>query len=74
MTDLTGQRVLIFVGDDYEDLELWYPVLRLREAGATVTRAGPVAGTIYHGKHGYPSEQAGIAVLRRGVAGGGLHL
>ena len=44
----------MFVGDDYEDLELWYPKLRLIEAGATVTVAGPEAGTGYSGKHGYP--------------------
>ena len=26
---LSGKRILIFVGDIYEDLELWYPKLRL---------------------------------------------
>jgi protease I len=31
---LADLRVLMFVGDDYEDLELWYPKLRLAEAGA----------------------------------------
>ena len=30
---LSGKRVLIFVGDDYEDLELQYPKYRLIEAG-----------------------------------------
>ncbi|MCE2809496.1 MAG: hypothetical protein LW850_03760 [Planctomycetaceae bacterium] len=36
MTDkkLSGKRVLTFVGDIYEDLELWYPKLRLIEEGA----------------------------------------
>ncbi len=52
--DLTGQHVLILVGDSYEDLELWYPKLRLIEAGAGVTVAGPRADTLYRGKHGYP--------------------
>src|SRR5262245_32406217 len=51
---LDGKRVLVFVGDDYEDLELWYPKLRLIEAGAHVTVAGAEAGRIYRGKHGYP--------------------
>ena len=51
---LSGQRVLIFVGDDYEDLELWYPRLRLLEAGAQVVVAGAQAGHKYLGKHGYP--------------------
>jgi protease I len=49
-----GQHVLMFVGEIYEDLELWYPRLRLIEAGATVVVAGPEARTAYAGKHGYP--------------------
>ena len=36
---LDGKRILIFVGDIYEDLELWYPKLRMEEAGAAVTIA-----------------------------------
>lgn len=51
---LSGQRILIFVGDDYEDLELWYPKLRMIEAGASVTVAGLKAETAYRGKNGYP--------------------
>lgn len=51
---LDDKRVLIFCGDDYEDLELWYPKLRLEEAGVHVTLAGPDEGGQYAGKHGYP--------------------
>ena len=51
---LAGRRVLVFVGDIYEDLDLWYPKLRLIEAGATVVVAGPEAGQKYAGKNGYP--------------------
>jgi protease I len=51
---LSGKRVLIFTGDIYEDLELWYPKLRLEEAGAHVVLAGPKAKTQYVGKNGYP--------------------
>lgn len=51
---LTGKQILTFVGDVYEDLELWYPKLRLIEAGARVVVAGPEASTRYLGKHGYP--------------------
>lgn len=47
-------RYLMFVGDDYEDLEVWYPKLRLAEAGGRVVLAGPEAGARYRGKHGYP--------------------
>lgn len=51
---LTGLRILTFVGDIYEDLELWYPRYRLLEAGAEVEVAGEKAGHKYLGKHGYP--------------------
>jgi len=47
-------RFLMFVDDAYEDLELWYPKLRLEEAGAHITVAGPQANRTYAGKHGYP--------------------
>jgi protease I len=51
---LAGRRFLMFVEDIYEDLELWYPKLRLIEAGAEVIVAGPKAGQKYAGKNGYP--------------------
>ncbi len=53
-TVLPNCRVLMFVDDVYEDLELWYPKLRLIEAGAHVTVAGPKGNHVYAGKHGYP--------------------
>lgn len=51
---LAGKHILVFVGDIYEDLELWYPKLRLLEAGARVVVAGDKARQKYAGKHGYP--------------------
>ena len=54
MPSLTGKQILIFVGSDYEDLELWYPKLRVEEAGATTVLAGLEAGVTHLGKHGYP--------------------
>jgi protease I len=52
---LDGIRILALVGEEYEDLELWYPKLRLEEAGAHVTVAGSMQGRTFSGKHGYPS-------------------
>ncbi len=47
--------LLAFVDDLYEDLELWYPKLRLEEAGfATRLAAREIKG--YSGKHGYPAK------------------
>jgi protease I len=61
---LADLRLLMFVGDDYEDLELWYPKLRLTEAGAHVIVAGPKGDTTYRGKHGYPCRSdAAIALM-----------
>jgi len=54
MQSITDSHFLFFVDDIYEDLELWYPKLRLTEAGAHVTVAGPKADVVYKGKHGYP--------------------
>ena len=47
--------VLAFVDDIYEDLELWYPKLRLEEAGYAVRLVAPEIKT-YSGKHGYPAK------------------
>ena len=51
--ELKGKKVLILADEMYEDMELWYPKIRLTEAGATVKIAG-VEKKTYHGKHGYP--------------------
>lgn len=50
---LKGRRVLFFAGPQYEDLELWYPKIRLEEEGAATTIAG-LGEKTYQGKHGYP--------------------
>lgn len=53
--ELSGRRIAVLAEDIYEDLELLYPLYRLREAGAEVTVVGPQAKT-YTSKHGYPIE------------------
>src|SRR5690606_25128842 len=47
------RTILFFAGPMYEDLELWYPKIRLEEEGARTVVAG-IGETTYHGKHGYP--------------------
>ncbi len=49
-----AKRVLAFVDDIYEDLELWYPKLRLEEAGVEMHLAG-LELRVFKGKHGYPA-------------------
>ncbi len=48
-------RVAVLVEQKYEELEVWYPVLRLREAGYAVSLVGPEAGKTYPSKLGYPA-------------------
>jgi len=48
------KTLLAFVDDLYEDLELWYPKIRLEEAGYGMRLAGPMLKT-FAGKHGYPA-------------------
>lgn len=54
--DLKGKKIAVFVEKFYEDLELWYPVMRFREAGAEVAIIGPKRGETYESKHGYPAK------------------
>jgi protease I len=50
---LEGKTILFFAGPLYEDLELWYPKIRLEEEGARTLVAG-TGEKHYQGKRGYP--------------------
>ncbi len=50
---LQGTTVLFFAAPLYEDLELWYPKIRLEEEGARTVVAG-LGERTYQGKRGYP--------------------
>lgn len=52
--DLRGKKVAILVADQYQELEVWYPLLRFREDGAEAEAIGAEAGKTYHSKKGYP--------------------
>lgn len=54
--DLKGKRVAVLVEQQYQEMEVWYPVYRLREAGCQVTLVGPEAGQSYPSKLGYPAK------------------
>lgn len=49
------KKIMILVEDGYEDQELWYPLLRLREANFEPVVVGNELRT-YKSKHGYPVE------------------
>src|SRR5579859_2263378 len=52
--ELQGKRAAVLVEQMYQEMEVWYPVYRLREAGCKVTLVGPEAGHTYASKLGYP--------------------
>jgi protease I len=52
--DLKGKRIAILAADLYQEMEIWYPLLRFREEGAETVAVGAVAGATYSSKKGYP--------------------
>jgi protease I len=54
--ELQGKRAAVLVEQQYQELEVWYPVYRLREAGCKVTLVAPEAGQTYPSKLGYPAK------------------
>jgi protease I len=59
--ELKGKRVVILAEDNYQELELWYPFLRMREAGAEVLIIGMPGVENYQSKLGYPVKVDAIA-------------
>jgi protease I len=51
---LQGKRVAIMLDQQYQELEVWYPLYRLIEAGAQVSCVASDANTAYASKLGYP--------------------
>lgn len=48
------KKVAVLVENIYEDLEVWYPILRLKEEGFEVKAVGSGTAKEYKGKYGYP--------------------
>lgn len=60
MASLSAARVLVLGADDVEDMELLYPLYRLREEEVAVTLATP-GGAAVRGKKGYGPIEADTA-------------
>ena len=52
--ELKGKRIAILAENNYQEMEVWYPLLRMREAGAAVTVVGMPGMAEYKSKLGYP--------------------
>ncbi len=50
--ELNGKKVVVLAEAEYDVLELWYPTIRLREAGAEVQIAGTGSASTYLAGHG----------------------
>lgn len=50
----TARRACVLVENQYENLELWHPYMRLKELGMEVDLVGPECGKTYGSKEGYP--------------------
>ncbi len=59
--ELKGKRVAILAENMYQELELWYPLLRLREAGAETFVVGTGSADTYTSKVGYPVQVDAVA-------------
>lgn len=44
---LEGKKLVVLLGEGFEDLEYWVPLMRLREEGAAVITVGPDLETVY---------------------------
>jgi protease I len=52
--ELKEKTIALMVDQLYQELEVWYPLLRLKEAGANVVTIGAEADKTYPSKLGYP--------------------
>ena len=55
MNSKKSPKILFFLGEIYEDLELWYPYFRYQEAGCECVIAAEEMKT-FRGKNGYPCD------------------
>lgn len=52
--DCKGKKIALLVDQMYQEMEVWVPLYRLREAGVEVVTVGAEAGKSYPSKLGYP--------------------
>ncbi|MCK5179282.1 MAG: type 1 glutamine amidotransferase [Candidatus Omnitrophica bacterium] len=53
---ISQKKIAILVEDLYQVLEVWYPLLRLKEEGVAVSLIGTGSKDTYGSKEGYPAE------------------
>jgi protease I len=53
---LNNRRIIIFIENLYQELELWYPLLRLKEEGVETKLVGTGSSDLYSGRNGFPAK------------------
>ena len=53
---IENKRIAMLAENQYEDLELWYPLIRMKGAGACVDVVGMPGVEVYRSKHDYPAK------------------
>ena len=51
---LSTLDTVVLTGEGFEEIEFWYPVLRLREVGSSVTVLSVDGAEVVSGRRGYP--------------------
>ena len=54
--ELRGKRIAILIDNYYQEMEVWYPYFRFKEAGAECVLVGSEAGKAFTSKLGYPAK------------------
>ncbi len=49
-------KIAVLLEQQYQEMEVWYPVYRLQEAGHQVVLVAPEVGKTYSSKLGYPAK------------------
>ncbi|MGC8777308.1 MAG: DJ-1/PfpI/YhbO family deglycase/protease [Candidatus Caldatribacteriaceae bacterium] len=52
---MARRRIMMLVENQYQELELWYPLLRLREEGIETRLVGSSTEETFLGRHGFPA-------------------
>ncbi len=52
----SSKKIIVLVEQQYQELEVWYPYYRLKEAGYSAYLVGPEKGVVYPSKLGYPAK------------------
>lgn len=50
-------KVATLIENQYQDLEVWFPALRLKEEGFEIAFVGTGTQNSYNGKYGYPAKE-----------------